>query len=549
VTVKAFSYFRFSSAVQAQGDSLRRQLSAAMAWAAEHPEVELDTSLRDLGVSAYRGEHRVKGALASFLKMVEQGQIPRGSFFLIESFDRLSRESEMQAVNLLTGITLAGIRLVTLADGAIYDEHSDAMDLMRAIIVMSRAHEENKSRGRKVAAAWQDKKRRARETGEVLSKRGPSWVEFNGKSFDLIGDRAAIVRRMFEEAASGLGATAISSRLNAEGVKPFGKSDGWHAHFILTTLHNRSCIGEYQPTNWSKGAGGRARRTPDGEPIPNYYPPVVSEELFNRVQAVIFDRHRRGNAAGRRGKSFPNLLLGLARCEECGGSLGVHVANPNRPQGPILKCHAAARNHGCGNKRRYPTREIEECLIAFLARAKMEERDLPPESGALAEKIDSRAELLRRVDTLLDQVEAGVPFVEERLRRRQSELVALDREITGLKTAVLHAGQRRASTFVAAFTEVMSDLSGEVGDPYLTRAKFNAALIERFDWIMPLEGGLYALERAGFSVGAPGEEERFRFGHWYGRENEIEIEARLSVPESTQISRAAMDIVRGPIPL
>ena len=134
--VKAYSYMRFSSAAQREGDSLRRQLQAARDWADARPEVELDTTTRDLGVSAYKGEHRVRGALASFLKRIEQGDIPTGSYFLIESFDRLSRETEMVAVNLLTSITLAGIKVVTLVDGHEYHAGSDAMDIMRAVIVM-----------------------------------------------------------------------------------------------------------------------------------------------------------------------------------------------------------------------------------------------------------------------------------------------------------------------------------------------------------------------------------------------------------------------------
>ncbi|MBO0111153.1 recombinase family protein, partial [Listeria monocytogenes] len=78
--VKAYSYMRFSSAAQREGDSLRRQLQAAKDWAAARPDVELDTTTRDLGVSAYKGEHRVRGALASFLKRIEQGDIPTGSY-------------------------------------------------------------------------------------------------------------------------------------------------------------------------------------------------------------------------------------------------------------------------------------------------------------------------------------------------------------------------------------------------------------------------------------------------------------------------------------
>src|SRR3954452_6001777 len=78
----AYSYVRFSTAEQAKGDSLRRQAEAAADWCKRHG-ARLDTSLtlRDLGKSAYLGEHRKnpdRYALAAFLKLVQDGRIPRG---------------------------------------------------------------------------------------------------------------------------------------------------------------------------------------------------------------------------------------------------------------------------------------------------------------------------------------------------------------------------------------------------------------------------------------------------------------------------------------
>src|SRR5688500_15449393 len=92
----AFSYIRFSHPSQIKGDSLRRQTEAAAAWCKRNG-VQLDASvtLHDLGKSAYTGTHRKnpdRHALASFLRMVEQGRIPRGSHLIIEALDRLSRE-------------------------------------------------------------------------------------------------------------------------------------------------------------------------------------------------------------------------------------------------------------------------------------------------------------------------------------------------------------------------------------------------------------------------------------------------------------------------
>jgi len=75
---KAYSYIRFSTLQQLKGDSLRRQLEGSRKWAKENG-YELDTSLRDLGVSAFSGANRTVGALKKFIDLIEQGQIDEGS--------------------------------------------------------------------------------------------------------------------------------------------------------------------------------------------------------------------------------------------------------------------------------------------------------------------------------------------------------------------------------------------------------------------------------------------------------------------------------------
>lgn len=492
MTVRAYSYTRFSSAAQAEGDSLRRQLKAAMDWAAERPDVILDTTARDLGVSAYKGEHRVKGALSSFLARVQNGQIERGSYFLVESFDRLSRENETVAVNLLTSITLAGIKVVTLTDGYEYDDKSDAMDLMRAIIVMSRAHEENKARGKKLAAAWADKKRRARETGEILSRRGPAWTEFNEttKRFDVIEERAKIVRRIFQEATEGMGGTAIAARLNADGVKPFvSTSDGWHAGYVLTILKSRSVMGFYQPTFWSKTAGERAVRQHDGEDIAGYYPELISPDLFERVQGIIHRRNKRGGGRGRRGKSFPNLILGLGRCEVCDGTLVLGNA-PNSAGARFFRCYASSRNHRCTNKTRYKAAPIEETLEWFLIKADADNEQPANARVELTALLDRQAELQRRIDNLVDQIESGSTSLAERLRGRELEMVALNREIDELKKDDRASRDVHRGDAMLRAIQWMRASKGLEGDElYRARAKANALLHDVFDWIVPTSTG------------------------------------------------------------
>ena len=63
----AYSYQRFSSDAQSEGDSLRRQKELARKYVDENSELglTLDTALNmtDLGVSAFKGDNMTTGAL------------------------------------------------------------------------------------------------------------------------------------------------------------------------------------------------------------------------------------------------------------------------------------------------------------------------------------------------------------------------------------------------------------------------------------------------------------------------------------------------------
>jgi DNA invertase Pin-like site-specific DNA recombinase len=335
----AYSYIRFSTPEQAEGDSFRRQTELARRWC-EANGVKLDTAttLLDLGRSAYKGRHRTddKAALAGFLKLVEAGKVPRGSHLLIENLDRLSREEEVPACHLLTGILMAGVRVVQLspAELALTDK-SNGFDIMRAVMELSRGHGESKVKSDRVAAAWEAKRRKCRESGAVATGRLPAWVEKAGNKLALIPARAAVVRRIFSLAASGYGIKAIVGRLTRERVPAFvvprtvkkappsGRSSykgAWTRSYIATILADRRALGEYQPTRAGK---------PEGDPLPNYYPPVVGAAELRAAAAGAAQRKRHPGQPRGGGVYLFSGLLRHAR----GGDPFYVVANRNGPKG------------------------------------------------------------------------------------------------------------------------------------------------------------------------------------------------------------------------
>jgi DNA invertase Pin-like site-specific DNA recombinase len=366
----AFSYLRFSSPQQAKGDSIRRQTEATADWCERHG-VALDTSLslRDEGVSAFRGKHRENpdvNGLGAFLAAVNGGRVPPGSFLVLENLDRLTREAIVPAVNLFTGLLLAGIRIVQLRPAEqVFTSGADMTGVMLALVELSRGHSESAIKSQRIAAVWSKKRKEADK--KVLTRRLPAWVELVDGKLVLNREKAAAVRRVYKMARDGMGAATIAKTLNAEKVPVIGREQYksravlWSESVVLNILRSRAAIGEYQPH-----VGVRSERKPIGEPVLNYYPPVVTADEWHATQAALKSRATVGR--GRRGKHI-NIFAGLLRDARDGGSLSYfHQSDRN----PILVPVGVKYGRG-GTWVSFPADQFEDAILKKLVEIKPRE--------------------------------------------------------------------------------------------------------------------------------------------------------------------------------
>jgi DNA invertase Pin-like site-specific DNA recombinase len=334
-----------STDLQLLGDSLRRQTEASKKYAEDHGlELVTDFELSDIGVSAYKGANVSQGALGKFLDAVKLGEIPKGSYLLVESFDRLSRQKTDQALSLFLEITQSNINLVTLVDGQLYEAgKTEFHQLIYSIVVMARAHEESETKSKRISEAWQNK--RDNLSKEIFTRMCPAWLDVSHDKTKFIENEKKIVtlRRIFDEAISGLGAHSITRRLNADQVPAFGISKSWNESYVVKILKNRAVLGEFQPHKRIDG-----RRTPFGDTIPGYYPRIISEDIFLSVQII---RRSRGNAGGgRRGMKQRNLFSHLAKCQYCGASMRFLDKGPPPKGGTYLRCSTSLQGGQCISK-------------------------------------------------------------------------------------------------------------------------------------------------------------------------------------------------------
>ena len=144
-----------STELQLKGDSRRRQLELSQAYAAEHDlDLVEEDQLEDIGLSAFKGDNIKEGALGKFLESVKAETIQPGSYLLVESLDRISRQEVRKSLSIFLSIIDAGINIVTLADGRVYTaEATDNLELITSLVIMSRAHEESRTKSQRVSAA------------------------------------------------------------------------------------------------------------------------------------------------------------------------------------------------------------------------------------------------------------------------------------------------------------------------------------------------------------------------------------------------------------
>jgi DNA invertase Pin-like site-specific DNA recombinase len=402
----------------------------------------MEDQLRDIGVSAFSGANVTGGALGRFLEAVRNRRVEPGSFLIVESLDRLSRQEVLKSLGVFIDIVNSGVNIVTLADGRTYTAGTGFEDLIFSIVSMSRAYDESRTKSLRLSAAWSNKRKNV-ETRK-LTAQCPGWLKLSSdkKRFEVIQKRADIVVSIFQDSTAGIGNYSITRRLNEMHVPPFGRSRGWRASSVNKILANRAVLGEFQP---HRLVGGK--RVPDGDAIKGYFPAIVDEQLFYRAQDARDQRRVRG--AGRKGRNVSNLFSGLATCAYCGSKMRFENKGPGPKGGTYVVCDSARRGLKC-EKTAWRYDHFEASFLAFVRevdlervmhggdearqRSILEERmtALRGEQAAIGQQMDKTYELLGMAGTAagyvaqkLQTLEARRAAIEAELREREQESARL----------------------------------------------------------------------------------------------------------------------------
>jgi DNA invertase Pin-like site-specific DNA recombinase len=365
---KAYLYSRVSNTIQsADGHGIERQIEAARKFLEAYPEYEVDDStvISDHGISAYSGANITDSAgLGGFLTAVREGTIPRGSLLVIEAPDRLTRLGIRKGQRLFDELAEHGIDVGLVRFGVIvkHDTDNDFTSSLIVSIGLYLGHLESKQKSERICATMAKRRREMRTGGIKATPHCPMWLtpKSDNSGFDL-NSFAEVVQLMFKYRLSGLGSHKIADRLQEEGYTDH-KGNAITFQRVTHCLRRKSVMGQYQPHTITK-VNGKRKNIPEGEPIMDFYPRIVSDSDFYEVQKLL------DTTKGGRREEFTNFLRDIVVChtEGCNEKFVYTATKDKGVTYDYLKCHSSTTKHmpSCGAKS-VPFRKIKEFILPAL---------------------------------------------------------------------------------------------------------------------------------------------------------------------------------------
>lgn len=342
---KIYSYSRYSSDKQRKGTSLERQSQKIIDWMSySGTKLELDTTLNmnDLAKSGWSAKNLESGAaLATFIELIGQGRIAKGSILALEKIDRLTRISIDEATDLLKKIIRSGVDILTLDNNKLYTVESlkNIGDVIQIAIQMDLAHQESQGKSTRIQSAFEIKRKQMMEDNKPFYLNMPMWLtkdESTATGFGIIKERTKAIECLINKIAdNGLTVGQVCKVMNEEGVHSYWRGNGeWKPEWVKTLFTKSSVIGEY----YSEKHDIRK----------SMYPPIVSVDVFTKAKSFALS----GKKRKRYSKHDTATFSGIIKCGYCGHSLNIRFKNKGHGQTKIYcsqnrynKCHTHTVNY------------------------------------------------------------------------------------------------------------------------------------------------------------------------------------------------------------
>ncbi|HCE2814403.1 TPA: recombinase family protein [Vibrio parahaemolyticus] len=404
-TAKAFLYIRFSSKRQELGDSIKRQTEKAEYWC-NYNDVELsEQTFEDLGISAFK-EGGKRPGLVDLIEAVHLGKIPRHSYILFEDTDRLTRRGFKHALDLVHELVKAGVYMVTLSNGTVYDSDNiqSLSSSLPLLLDADRAHLESQRKSMLIRAA----RKSERENREIKGKL-PFWLKaVDGEAVFTEHKKAAEL--IVEYKTKGYSILRIARELNDAGIpSPNGKT--WSSPSIRISIKNRALYGAKEYFEYKDG------KYKSLEVVPNMFPPICDELTWLSIQPT-----KKSNNGAR---TDVNPLSKLIKCGKCGGGMQMRTSTVKGKLRKYRKCTGVIEGR-CDMKGN--AREIDQIILDQLKHLTFE---------PIIAKSDTKKELELEIQQL-NELNEALPLTRSAVAKARlyDDIVEQEVKVAELKAKV-----------------------------------------------------------------------------------------------------------------
>lgn len=340
--------------------------------------------LVDNDLTAYKGKPRP--AYSELFERVKDGVT---SVVIVDHLDRLYRNTR-ELEELIDLVEATQVKILTVTGGDYDLNTTDGRAVARIVVALAQKESEDKSR------RIRRKHLELAEAGAVVGGGRPFGYERDRQT--LRPAEAELIREAAELVLAGSSLRAVVTRWRASGItRPSGQST------LRRILLNPRIAG-------LRAVGFRARHRPGELLCQAAWTPILDEETWRRVKAVLEDPSREG-PFGTGARRY--LLSGFIFCALCGKRLSTSSTKGKR----YYRCMSGPETGGCGG-----VRVVAEPLEELVARAGWR-RLANPEVARRADRQDSAAEewalvaedegLVARLEELTTLWSAGDRTTEE----------------------------------------------------------------------------------------------------------------------------------------
>lgn len=323
----AYIYCRYSSEMQSQGDSLRRQFQRCNEAIKKH-NLYVKERITDEAFSGFHGDNLINGKLKDFIDRAIAGDIEKNAFLIVENLDRITRLQPSKAVNVITQILSSGLEIYQTSPECLFtfkNKKDEAMTIIMITLFAQRAHEESDTKSYRIKEAWISRiERILKGEQKILMDKPPYWLDVVEKDFDVNGKTKRLkcyqVNQtrtdevlLILEYLKSMGIKESCKMMNAESA---GKK--WTVKGVQRLLQSKTLYGELD-LKLSVREDGKKELQSRGLEMPQIYPPIIAKQDFDEILELIKVRAS-GRGGGRKSTQFNNIFSKILYCAHCGGA-------------------------------------------------------------------------------------------------------------------------------------------------------------------------------------------------------------------------------------